>query len=380
MDRYTFPLARIGIVGGGQLGKMFAQEAKKLCFSVTVLDPSPTSPACQLADHVIVASYFDEAKLRELADGCDVLTYELENIDTRTLKAIRAGGREVHPDPAILEIIQDKLAQKEFLARHGIPTAKFTQVDRPTPEAFAEFGYPLVQKARRGGYDGRGVQILQGEEDFPRALPAESMLEAFVEVDRELAVIVARGREGDVRCYPVVEMVFDSEANILDHLVTPAGIPAAQAEEARKLAIRVIEVAGGVGVFGVEMFLAKNGELLVNEVSPRPHNSGHYTIEACLTSQYEQHLRAIAGLPLGDTDLLWPAVMVNLLGTGRPGRPVVTGLREALAVPGATIHLYGKDESRPHRKMGHAVVMDKDLDKAREKAQLIRSHLRIFGE
>jgi 5-(carboxyamino)imidazole ribonucleotide synthase len=239
----------------------------------------------------------------------------------------------------------------------------------------------LVQKARRGGYDGRGVQVMRSAEDFGRRLPVPSLIERFVHADRELAVLVARGQDGVNRCYPPVEMCFHEGENVLDMLLAPARVSAAVADAARRLAVATVEALGGVGVFGVEMFLTEEGGLLVNEVAPRTHNSGHYTIEACMTDQFEQHLRAVTGLPLGATDLLMPAAMINLLGEpGFGGRPVIRGLREILAIPGVSLHLYGKAISRPYRKMGHVTVLDADVERAREKARQVRDLVRIEGE
>lgn len=375
------PPAKIGIVGGGQLGRMMAQKAKKLGFTVTVLDPSPNSPAGQVADRQIVGSFSDAAKLRELVEQCEVTTYDLEHVDTQAMKDLAEEGHQIHPSPALLDLVQDKLVQKEALSRSGIPTPEFCRLDRPSAAAFERFGFPLVQKARRGGYDGKGVAVLRSKEDLPRALPGESLIERFIDVDKELAVMVARGRDGAVRCYPVVEMVFDTRANILDLLLAPARIPDHVALEAQALATRTVEVLDGVGVFGVEMFLSKAGKLFINEVAPRPHNSGHYTIEACVTCQFEQHLRAITGLPLGATDLMRPAAMINLLGgQDMAGRPIVEGLREAMSIPGVSVHVYGKWETRPFRKMGHVTILDEDLEEARKKALRVKEILKIKAE
>lgn len=375
------PPANIGIVGGGQLGRMMAQKAKKLGFTVTVLDPSPNSPAGQVADRQIVGSFSDAAKLRELVEQCEVTTYDLEHVDTRAMKDLAEEGHQIHPSPALLDLVQDKLVQKEALSRSGIPTPEFCRLDRPSAAAFERFGFPLVQKARRGGYDGKGVAVLRSKEDLPRALPGESLIERFIDVDKELAVMVARGRDGAVRCYPVVEMVFDTRANILDLLLAPARIPDHVALEAQALATRTVEVLDGVGVFGVEMFLSKTEKLFINEIAPRPHNSGHYTIEACVTCQFEQHLRAITGLPLGATDLMRPAAMINLLGEqDMAGRPIVEGLREAMSIPGVSVHVYGKWQTRPFRKMGHVTILDEDLEEARKKALRVKEILKIKAE
>ncbi|RNE92209.1 5-(carboxyamino)imidazole ribonucleotide synthase [Marichromatium sp. AB31] len=381
MDRFSLPIARIGIIGGGQLGRMMAKAAKRIGCTCVVLDPQPGSPAAQIAGQQIVGHYHDPAKLRELADACDVLTFDIEDIGTETLVELEQEGHAIYPAPGVLALIQDKLTQKQALEAAGIPTAPFVPMPEPTPEAFAAFGYPLVQKARRGGYDGRGVSIIKRPEDFDRHLPAPSLVERFVPARKEVAVLVARGRDGACRCYPPVEMCFRAGENVLDMLLAPAAIDDSEAEAARALAVRTVEALGGVGVFGVEMFLAEDGSLLVNEVAPRTHNSGHHTIEACVTDQFEQHLRAVVGLPLGSTDQLVPAAMINLLGApGYRGRPVIRGMAEALAIPGVCVHLYGKATTSPFRKMGHVTVLDTDIEQAREKALRVRELIEITGE
>lgn len=381
MHAHPLPIARIGIIGGGQLGRMLSKAAKRLGCTCVVLDPIPGSPAGQVSGHQIVGDSHDPAKLRELAQSCDVTTFDIEDIDTETLIELEREGCCIHPSPKVLALIQDKLTQKQALADAGIPTAPFAPMPEPSEAAFAAFGYPLVQKSRRGGYDGRGVSIMKTPADYAAHLPIPSLVERFVPAEKELAVVVARGLDGDSRCYPVVEMRFRPGENVLDMLLAPASIPAETAAAAASLAVRTLEVLGGVGIFGVEMFLTTTGELLVNEVAPRTHNSGHHTIEANMTDQFEQHLRAVVGLPLGATDQLSPAAMINLLGKpGHRGRPVIRGMAEALAIPGVCLHLYGKATSAPFRKMGHVTVLDPDINTAREKAERVRALIEISGE
>jgi 5-(carboxyamino)imidazole ribonucleotide synthase len=380
-DAFTYPVARIGIIGGGQLGRMMVKAAKRIGCTSVVLDPTPNSPAGQVSGHQIVGNYHDPVALRELAESCDVTTFDIEDIDTETLQELSRAGRRIFPCPGLLADIQDKLRQKQVLTEAGIPNAGFVAADSPNAAQFADFGYPLVQKARRGGYDGRGVAILKSESEFGRHLPLPSLLERFIPAEKELAVMVARGEDGEVRCYPAVEMCFRPGENILDMLLAPARIPSDVACAARQLAIDTVEALVGVGIFGIEMFLTKDGKLLVNEVAPRTHNSGHYTIEACMTDQFEQHLRAITGLPLGATDLLMPAAMINLLGEpGYSGRPIIRGLRAALSIAGVSLHLYGKASTRAHRKMGHVTVLDRDIEQARAKAERVRDLIKIVGE
>ncbi|PUB84423.1 MAG: 5-(carboxyamino)imidazole ribonucleotide synthase [gamma proteobacterium symbiont of Ctena orbiculata] len=380
-DSFPFPVARIGLIGGGQLGRMMVKAAKRLGCTCVVLDPYPGSPAGQVAGHQIIGGYHDPAKLRELAESCDVVTFELENIDTETLIQLEREGHRINPAPALLSVLQDKLSQKQFLAHNGIPTAEFVEMPEPELQAFESFGFPLVQKARRGGYDGRGVSVMPVAEDFDKHLPVASLVERFVDAKKELAVMVARNQEGECIAYPTVEMCFRPGENVLDLLLCPAAVSAEIAAAAEALATRTIDALQGVGVFGVEMFLTRNDQLLVNEIAPRTHNSGHHTIEACITDQFEQHLRAILGLPLGATDLLSPAAMINLLGDSvAHGRPVIENMAAALSIKGVCLHLYGKAEVTPYRKMGHVTVLDPDLDAARNKAERVRDLIKISGE
>jgi len=376
-----FPLARIGIIGGGQLGRMMVRKATQLGFAAIVLDPTPNSPAGQVAGHQIVGDFFDPAKLRELAELCDVTTFDIETIDSEALEKLLDEGFSILPSPHLLAVIQNKLTQKQLLEDRSIATGKFIELEEPSPEALADFGYPLVQKAQRGGYDGRGVEIFQDDSKPDRILPVPSLLEEYIDCEKELAVMVARGLDGETRVYPVVEMVFDVEANILDQLIAPARIDKGQAKSAQELAVKTVEAIEGVGVFGIELFLARDGRMLVNEIAPRTHNSGHYTIEACVTDQFEQQIRAITGLPLGSTEQLKPAVMINLLGeNGYSGRTIVEGMDAALAIEGVAVHIYGKADSRPFRKMGHVTVVDDSIDAASKKAEQVRQVLKIRGE
>ncbi len=380
-DQYPYPVARIGIIGGGQLGRMLVKAAKQLGCTCVVLDPTPGSPAGQVSGQQIVADSHDPHALQQLADQVDVITFDIEDIDVGILAAISERGHRIWPAAALLGEIQDKLRQKQLLSQLGIATADFVAVEQPDAEVFARFGYPLVQKARRGGYDGRGVVVMHSAAAFAEAMPVPSLIERFVPAEKELAVIVVRGQDGEVRSYDPVEMCFRPGENILDMLLAPARIAPETAAAARHLAVETVQALAGVGIFGIELFLTAEGEVLVNEVAPRTHNSGHYTIEACITDQFEQHLRAITGLPLGATDQLMPAAMINLLGAaGESGPPVIRGLRAALAIPGVSVHFYGKASTRPFRKMGHVTVLDADIESARRKAEQVRALVEIGSE
>jgi len=378
---HPYPIACVGLIGGGQLGRMTVKAAKRLGCTCVVLDPVADSPAGQLAGKQIIGGYHDADKIRELAAECDVLTFELENIDADTLAELEAEGKAVHPSARVLRIIQDKLTQKQFLRDHDIPTSDFIEVEQPSLQQFEAFGFPLVQKARRGGYDGRGVAVMKSAADFDQHLPLPSLIERFVEAEKEIAVLVARSTTGEVKTYPSVEMCMRPGENVLDVLLAPAEIPAEVRAQAEEIAVRTVEALDGVGIFGVEMFVDKRGQVLVNEIAPRTHNSGHHTIEANVTDQFEQLLRAILGLPLGSTETLSPAAMVNLLGApGESGRPVLRGLDETLAIPGVCLHLYGKATTSPFRKMGHITILDHDIASARAKAIKVRDTIQIGSE
>ena len=341
-----------------------------LGFEFGVLTPSPDDPAAPLANHHEWGSLDDEASIRRLVSWADVTTYEIEHINTRALQAAESEGALILPRPGLLATINDKLAQKRALQRAGIPVPDFSE---QLP------GYPAVQKLRRGGYDGRGVQILRDERDEP--LPGASYYEELVGFERELAVIVARSTRGETATYPVVEMDFDAEANICARVIAPARIEPDDEARAREIALVAVEALDGVGVIAVELFLTDSGRILVNEIAPRPHNSGHLTIEACETSQFEQHLRAITGLPLGSTTLRAAAVMVNVLGgAGAVGRPRLPAMGRLLGRAGVHLHWYGKTEVRPNRKMGHVTVLADDLEVALATAQQILSETRVEGE
>ena len=378
---FSYPIKRIGIIGGGQLGKMTALAAKQMGFYLTVLDATPQCPAAQIADQQIIGNLYDAEKLRELAKVSDVLTYEIEHIDTQTLQFLHDEGHTIYPSPQILAIIQDKLFQKQILIKNNIPVPNFEAIDELTPDKLAQIKLPIVQKARKGGYDGKGVVILKNKTDLKNALQTPSMLEEFIDFNKELAIILARAPTGEIVCYPVVEMIFDDRTNICDIVAAPALIENTIALEAQHIACRAIEALDGVGVFGVEMFLTQDGRILVNEIAPRPHNSGHYTIEACLTSQFEQLVRIISGLPLGSSDLLQSAIMFNLLGEeGYSGQPIIEGLSKALAIPGLSFHFYDKTTTHPFRKMGHITILDAQLDQALAKLQQIKNILKIKGK
>jgi 5-(carboxyamino)imidazole ribonucleotide synthase len=371
-------VTRLGIVGGGQLGRMMTGPAHQLGYEVTVLDPAEGGPAAQVTNQQIVAGFDDDAAIRELASQSDFLTFEIESAGEAVLQEL-ATSMPVNPSPDTLFLIKDKLRQKEYFERHGIPTGPFRRVSSSDEARAAgeQFGYPFLLKARVGGYDGRGNEVIGGPDDIIAALDRLGDVvyaEAFVAFERELAVMVARDVTGTIVNYPVTQTVH--ERNICQATVTPAPVNDQVARAAVESARRVAERLGGGGVFGIEMFLVGDN-VLVNEVAPRVHNSGHYTIEACYVSQFEQHVRAVTGMPLGTTDLRVPAAaMVNILGE-REGPAEPEGLTEALATPGVAVHLYGKAETRVDRKMGHVTAVGASVDEALNLAKTARAQSRI---
>ena len=379
MDKnFNYSNLKLGIIGGGQLGKIMSQKAKKMGFHVTILDPTFNCPAAQVSDKHIMGGFHDKEKLEQLVQETDVTTFELEHVDTSILKELFDHGHTIHPSPYVIELIQNKYEQKKLLDQKGIPVPAYKDVEKD--EDLAAFGFPVIQKAKMGGYDGKGVQMLKTEADLVHRLPTESFIEELVDIDKELAVIVARNVQGDIKCYPVVEMLFDERTNICDIVMAPAKISKEIEEKSIEVSIKAIEALEGVGIFAVELFLTKQGEVLVNEIAPRPHNSGHYTVEACATSQFEQIIRAVTNLPLGSTKLISPAVMINLLGEeGYEGEPFIDGIHEALEIPELSFHFYGKTFTKPFRKMGHVTVLDDDIDKAFEKAMKAKDILKIKG-
>ena len=379
---HPLPLARLGIVGGGQLARMLAPACHAYQVELNILDPLDQSPAAQAANGQIVGSLHDADALSALCAVSDVVTFDLENVGADMLVTLANQGVRMVPDPATVQLIQNKLEQKRHYKTHDIPTTAFEALDEPHALSQVErFGWPCVQKANTGGYDGRGVHILHSSADWPNRLLGPSFVEAYVPHATELAVMVATRASGEMVVYDPVEMVVDPELNLLDYLIAPARVPAEIAREAVQLARKTVASFGTPGLFGVELFVSAGGDLWVNEVAPRAHNSGHHTIEACVTSQFENQLRACLDLPLGQTDLRAHALTMNLVGAdGFEGRPVIEGLKWVSGLPDVHVHLYGKASCRPGRKMGHLTLLGQDHSGLIERANQIREQLFIRGE
>lgn len=376
---------KIGILGGGQLGKMLCLEAARLDLLIHILDKEDTYPAAHLCTSFTKGDFTNYEDVMSFGKNMDIITIEIEKVNVQALKDLETMGKIVYPQPAALEIIQDKGSQKEFYVEHDVPTSDFNHfADKAAIQEAIDKGIirlPFVQKACQDGYDGKGVMVIKSKSDLDALMDTKSIVEDLVDIDKEIAVIVARNPQGEIVTYPVVEMEFHPTANLVEYLCCPADISDEIKTRAAQLAKEVSIAYDIIGLLAVEMFLTKDGKILINEVAPRPHNSGHHTFDAAHTSQFEQHLRSILNLPLGDTSNLSASVMINLLGEdGFTGAVYYEGLEDAVNVPGANIMLYGKTETRPFRKMGHATVLGKDVKEARENAQKLKTILKIKSQ
>lgn len=376
---------KIGILGGGQLGKMLCLAAADWDLKTFVLDASPDYPAGQVCTGFTQGDFNNFDDVLAFGKDKDILTIEIEHVNTDALRELERLGKTVHPAPRALDIIKDKGIQKEFYRENGIPTAHYELFDNENllKEAVAagRWGLPFVQKSRTAGYDGRGVAILRTAADLEqKILPGPCLAEALAPIRTEIAVVAARNANDEVTVFPPVEMDFHPEANLVEFLLCPARISPLEAAEAEALAESVIRTFDVCGLLAVEMFLTTDGQLLVNEVAPRPHNSGHHTIDSAPTSQFQQHLRAICNLPLGTTVQQSPAVMLNLLGEpGHKGPVRYEGMEQCLALDGVHIHLYGKAMTSPFRKMGHVTVTGPTAEEAIEKAQFVKNTLKAVA-
>lgn len=375
---------KVGILGGGQLGKMLAIEAAKWHLPIYALDASRDFPAGSICTHFVEGNFKDYEDVLNFGRKVDVLTIEIEHVNTDALLQLEKEGIAVHPSPKSLNTIKDKGLQKLFYQENGIPTAPFTiyENEQAVKNAISEgkIAFPFVQKSRTAGYDGRGVVVINQDKELEGLLPGGCFIEEKIEIEKELAVIVAKNPSGQIEAFPVVDMEFNPHANLVEFLFCPAKIDPIIEEKSLNLAKKVINAYDLCGLLAVELFLTKSGDLLVNEVAPRPHNSGHHTLDSCYTSQFEQHLRAILDLPLGSTIMKSPSVMVNLLGEeGYQGPAKYQGLEKTMGLEGVKVHVYGKAITKPFRKMGHLTILDKTLGGAIEKAKKVKSMLKIIA-
>lgn len=375
---------KIGILGGGQLGKMLIQAASAWDIDIYVLDPTDDCPASKLATKFVKGDFKDYESVYNFGKLVDLITIEIEHVNTDALLRLKEEGTTIYPDPQTLKIIQDKGKQKNFFKDNNLKSANYKiYQDHEAILSDIEEGklnLPFVQKVCRFGYDGRGVQLVNSKKDLDNLLKGQSIVEDLVDIGKELSVIVCRNKFGEIKTYDPFEMEFNKNANLVEYLISPARVDADSRQIAIDLAEKTIKAFELVGVLAVEMFLDKDHNILINEVAPRPHNSGHHTIETALTSQYEQHIRAIMGLPLGSTDLMINSVMVNILGEdGFSGNVVYEGLDKCIKLDGVKVHIYGKKQTKPFRKMGHVTIIDKNIDNALKKADIVKHTLRAVS-
>lgn len=372
---------KIGILGGGQLGKMLIQTALDLDLNISVLDADPNCSCSTIATTFVQGSITDYDTVYAFGKDLDILTIEIENVNIEALKQLEAEGKSVFPQPHIIEKIKNKSLQKQFFRDNAIPTSDFILVNSKKEVLQNADFLPAVNKLSVGGYDGKGVQLLKTEADLELSFDAEGILEKFVDFEKELAVIVARNENGAVKCFPLVEMVFHPVANLVEYQFSPAHVSTEVQTKAEQIAKAVAEAFSIVGLLAVEMFLTKEGEILVNEVAPRPHNSGHHTQKSNSVSQFDQHWRAILNLPLGNTEPFCMAAMVNILGEdGHTGQAEVIGLNQVLAINDAFPFFYGKKETKPFRKMGHVSILASDFENLKEKVNFVQNNLKVVAK
>ena len=372
---------KLGVLGGGQLGRMLIQEAVNYNISVSILDADKNAPCAEIASEFFVGDLNNFEAVYQFGKTVNVLTIEIENVNIEALEKLESEGLQVFPQPSVLRMIKDKGLQKNFYREHNIPTTDYFLVEKKSEINQYKNHFPFMQKLRKGGYDGRGVTVLKNVDTLENAFDEPSVLEKFVDFEKEIAIIIARNAQGEIKHYPAVEMEFNPKVNLVEFLFSPANISVEIANKAAAIAHSIVEKIGIVGILAVEFFVTKNGDVLVNEIAPRPHNSGHHTIEANYTSQYEQLLRAILNLPLGSTKIIQPAVMLNLLGEqGFEGNANYKGMNDVLQMEGVFVHLYGKKITKPFRKMGHVTILAETLKEAKQKALIVKEKLKVISD
>lgn len=371
---------KLGILGGGQLGRMLIQEAINFNVNVHILDPDPNAPCKKLCNQFEVGSLADYDTVYNFGKDLDMITIEIEKVNVDALEALENEGVEVYPQSRVIRLIQDKGLQKQFFKQNDIPTSAFQFISNKDGLANTNIEFPLIQKLRKDGYDGKGVIKLNSKTEIEKAFEEPSIVEELVNFEKEIAVIVARNDRGELATFPMVEMEFNPQANLVEFLISPSTYSFDIQTKAESIAKKIANDLQIVGLLAVEMFLTSDGEILVNELAPRPHNSGHQTIEGNYTSQFGQHLRAIFNLPLGNTDSRANAIMVNLLGEeGYEGLAEYEGLEEALAIDGVYVHLYGKKYTKPFRKMGHVTIVHADRNTAIENARKVQEIIKVIA-
>jgi 5-(carboxyamino)imidazole ribonucleotide synthase len=371
---------KLGILGGGQLGRMLIQEAINYNLTTLVLDPDTDAPCKHIANYFECGSITDFDTVYNFGKKADIITIEIEKVNIEALEQLEKEGKHVFPQSRVIRLIQDKGVQKQFFKENNIPTAPFQLVNTKEDIRNSNFAFPYILKQRKDGYDGKGVMRINSAADIDNAFDAPCLIEELVDFEKEVAVIVARNSKGDMKTFPMVEMEFNAEANLVEFLIGPSTYPEALQHKAEVIAKNIASSLNVTGLLAVEMFVTKNGDLLVNELAPRPHNSGHQTIEGNYVSQFAQHLRSIFNLPLGDTRCISNAVMINLLGEkNHNGVAKYQGLEKVLGIDGVYIHLYGKKYTKPFRKMGHITIVDQNRDAAIQKANFVKNTLKVIS-
>ena len=374
---------RIGIIGGGQLGKMISQEAKRMFLTVNILDPNKDCPASTLCDKLIIADFKDEQKIYELAKYSDIITYEIELANSKALKKLENQNYPIYPSPHSLHILQNKFRQKTFLKQNNLPVTEFskTESQKDLIDSADKFGFPLMLKASEESYDGRGNYLLKSKEDIPEAFKhfkdKDTFAEKFVDFKNEISIMVARNKQGQIESFPIAENIHFN--NILDTTIVPANISLNAQKDAKVIAEKVMDCLKDVGIFGIEMFVSKTDEIFINEIAPRPHNSGHYSIEGCSISQFEQHIRAILNFPLARPELLRPTIMKNILGPPNiQGNYKFIGLSKLLSIPSTKIHIYGKQQTSPGRKLGHITCTGDTINQVTDRSMTAKNSLEVI--
>lgn len=380
MNNYFSSNFKLGVLGGGQLGRMLLAETQKFDIYTAILDGAKNAPCAAICNEFHQGNLMDFQTVYNFGKLVDILTIEIEHVNIEALFQLKKEGLTIYPQPEVLQIIQHKGKQKDFFVQNNIPTAPFKRYSN-LQNLKREDNYPFVWKSAQFGYDGTGVKILKSHTDLENLPDVESIAEELIPFKNELAVIVARNAKGETKTYPVVEMEFHPIANQVEYVICPARINENVAKKAQEIALKVANAFQHVGLLAVEMFQTEEDEIIVNEVAPRTHNSGHYSIEASYTNQFEQHLRAILNLPLGNTQSKVAGIMVNLVGEeGYSGNVVYKNMEEILKIEGVTPHIYGKKETRPFRKMGHVTIVNKDIDVARKIAQQVKETIKVISK
>ena len=375
----------IGILGGGQLGKMLLSTTRKWDIKTKVLDNNPNAPAKLSCNEFHVGNLMDYQTVLNFAKNIDVLTIEIENVNIKALEEIEKKGIKVYPQPNILKIIQNKLKQKLFYKKHKIPTALFKEFESKKfikeKVMHGDLCFPFVWKSNSMGYDGFGVKIIKSNRDFEKLNDCPGFIEDLIEIRKELSVIICRNEKGEIKNFPVVEMIFDNDSNQVEYIISPARINNETSKRAISIALKLSKIYNHIGIMAIELFLTTDNEILINEVAPRPHNSGHFSIEMSYTNQFEQHVRAILGLPLGETKNKISGVMVNLVGEKKHNGPVkYSNIDQIMTIDGVTPHIYGKKETRPNRKMGHVTIVNEKLENAIKIAKTVKETIKVISK